>query len=140
MMNDDIKEFPVYGLCRQGLVPIEIHSTDDYNHFTHHLHHYIKQQDWKRNQKWFEERGIEQKLILMPVQVHVDLHNCISNFKEKYNIDRSKLIFNRRSYEVEQNNGIMLLSEDEVRGLPERDCLQNGGIAPVSAKESKIRN
>lgn len=97
-MNEDIKRFPVYALSQQGLVPIEIHSIEDYNHYTHHLHHYIKQQDWKRNQKWFEERGIEQKLILMPVQCHVDLHACISNFKEKYNIDRAELLFNRRSY------------------------------------------
>jgi hypothetical protein len=99
------------------------------------LHHYIKQQDWKRNQKWFEERGIEQKLILMPVQVHVDLHNCISNFKEKYNIDRSKLIFNRRSYEVEQNNGNLLFSGDEVRGLPERNSLSTGNKKPIQTKE-----
>lgn len=98
MMNDDIKKFPVYGLSTQGLVPIEIYSTEDYNHYTHHLHHYIKQQDWKRNQKWFEERGIEQKLILLPVQMHTDLHACISNFKEKYNIDREHLLFNRRNY------------------------------------------
>lgn len=124
MMNDDIKEFSVYGLSTQGLVPIEIHSTEDYNHYTHHLHHYIKQQDWKRNQKWFEERGIKQKLILLPVQVHIDLHACVSDFKKKYNIDRSKLLFSRRNYEVEQNNGIMLLSEDEVQELPERNCLR----------------
>ena len=124
MMNDDIKKFSVYGLCTQGLVPIEIHSTEDYNHYTHHLHHYIKQQDWKRNQKWFEERGIEQKLILLPVQVHIDLHNCISNFKEKYNIDRSKLLFSRRNYEVERYDSIMLLSEDDLQRLPERNCVQ----------------
>jgi hypothetical protein len=135
MMNDDIKQFPVYGLCRQGLVPIEIYSTEDYNHYTHHLHHYIKQQDWKRNQKWFEERGIKQKLILLPVQVHIDLHACISDFKKKYNIDRSELLFSRRSYEVEQNNGTLLLSEDEVRGLPERSSLSISDKKPIQTKE-----
>lgn len=127
MMNDDIKKFPVYGLSTQGLVRIEIHSTEDYNHYTHHLHHYIKQQDWKRNQKWFEERGIKQKLILLPVQCHLDLHNCVSNFKEKYNIDRAELLYNRRNYEVDKDNSIMLLSEDDLQGLPERSSLQDGG-------------
>lgn len=132
MMNDDIKKFPVYGLSTQGLVPIEIHSTEDYNHYTHHLHHYIKQQDWKRNKEWFIERGIEQKLILMPVQVHVDLHNCISNFKDKYNIDRSELLFSRRNNEkiqsgfaefptlstLEQHDINLLPSKDEVQRMP----------------------
>lgn len=96
MMNDDIKKFPVYGLSTQGLVPIEIHSTEDYNHYTHHLHHYIKQQDWKRNQKWFEERRIEQKLILLPVQCHLDLHACLSNFEDKWGISRDKLLYGAR--------------------------------------------
>lgn len=123
MMNDDIKKFSVYGLCTQGLVPIEIHSTEDYNHYTHHLHHYIKQQDWKRNQKWFEERGIEQKLILLPVQCHVDLHNCISNFKEKYNIDRAELLFNRRNYEhiqsgCERKSTLPALERNDIDLLP----------------------
>ena len=98
MMNDDIKEFPIYRLCTQGLVPIEIYSTENYNHYTHHLHHYIKQQDYNRNKKWYDDRGIKQKLILLPVQCHIDLHNCISNFKEKYGIDRDVLLFNRRNY------------------------------------------
>ena len=127
MMNDDIKEFSVYGLSTQGLVPIEIHSTEDYNHYTHHLHHYIKQQDWKRNQKWFEERGIEQKLILLPVQVHVDLHACISNFKEKYNIDRGELLFNRRNYVTESRckgkPTLSTLEQDDIDLLPSKDDL-----------------
>lgn len=130
MMNDDIKKFPVYGLSTQGLVPIEINSTKDYNHYTHHLHHYIKQQDWKRNQKWFEERGIEQKLILLPVQMHVDLHNCISNFKEKYNIDREHLLFNRRNYAETQSgferlSDISTLERYDIDMLPSKDEMQN---------------
>lgn len=130
MMNDDIKKFPVYGLSSQGLVPIKIYSTDDYNHYTHHLHHYIKQQEWERNQKWFEERGIEQKLILLPVQCHIDLHNCISNFKEKYNIDRENLLFNRRDYakiqsEHKRCNDISTLERYDIDMLPSKDEMQN---------------
>lgn len=93
MMNDDIRKYPIYGLSSQGLVPIEILSTDDYNHNTHHMHHYIKQQDYRRNKKWYDERGINQKLILLPVQCHNDLHNCVRNFKEKYGIERSELLY-----------------------------------------------
>lgn len=125
MMNDDIKQFPVYGLSTQGLVPIEIHSTEDYNHYTHHLHHYIKQQDWKRNQKWFEERGIEQKLILLPVQMHTDLHACVSNFKDKYNIDRAELLFNRRNYGTQSGHArietISALEQNDIDLLPSKN-------------------
>lgn len=100
-MNDDIKKYPVFGLCQEGLVKIELESTDDYNHFTHHLHHYIKQQSYKGNKQWFDDRGIEQKLILMPVNVHLQVH-LIANknltdaeFKKKYHIGRWELLFNR---------------------------------------------
>lgn len=101
-MNDDIKKYPVYALSGQGLIPIELMSTDYYNHQTHQLHHYIKQQEWKRNQKWFEERGIEQKLILLPCYVHEQVHNiAVKNltdeeFKEKFKVSRWDLLFNRR--------------------------------------------
>lgn len=44
-MNEDIKNFPVYALSGQGLIPIDIKSTEDYNHYTHNLHHFIKQQE-----------------------------------------------------------------------------------------------
>jgi hypothetical protein len=98
MMNDDIKEFSVYGLSKEGLVPIEIESTDDYNHYTHHLHHFITQQEWKRNKEWYKERGIEQKLILMPVWVHREIHDMQysdKEFEKKFNVSRWDLLFNR---------------------------------------------
>lgn len=99
MMNDDIQEFPVYGLSKQGLTRIDIQSTEDYNHYTHHLHHFIKQQEWNRNKQWFEERGIKQKLILMPIWAHNEVHGMQysdAEFKKKFNISRWELLFNKR--------------------------------------------
>ena len=98
-MNEDLKEFPVYGLSKQGLIPINIQSVDDYNHYTHNLHHFIKQQNWKKNRQWFKDRGIEQKLILLPFWLHQEVHNPTiseSEFKSKFNINRYELIFNRK--------------------------------------------
>ncbi|MBR4122998.1 MAG: hypothetical protein IKY45_03830 [Clostridia bacterium] len=101
-MNDDIKKYPVYALSQQGLIPIEIMSINDYNHQTHQLHHYIKQQSYKRDKKWFDDRNIEQKLILLPCYVHEQVHNTAirnltdSEFEEKFNISRWDLLFNRR--------------------------------------------
>ena len=102
-MNEDIAKYGVYGLTHRGeLVRVPIYSTDDYNHYSHQLHHFIKQQDYKRNREWFDERGIKQKLILLPVQMHEEVHyQGIKNptnkeFKEKYKISRYDLVFNRR--------------------------------------------
>lgn len=102
-MNEDIALYGVYGLTMYGeLVKVPIYSTDDYNHYTHHLHHFIKQQDYKQNREWFEQRGIKQKLILLPIQLHENVHyRAIKNlsnkeFKEKYKISRHDLVFNRR--------------------------------------------
>ena len=57
-MNDDIKKYPVYALSQQGLIPIEITSVNDYNHQTHQLHHYIKQQSYNGNEDWYKLHGI----------------------------------------------------------------------------------
>lgn len=102
-MNEDIALYGVYGLTHRGeLVRVPIFSTDDYNHYTHQLHHYIKQQDYKKNREWFEERGIKQKLILLPIYLHEQVHyqavKSLTNkeFKEKYKISRYDLVFNRR--------------------------------------------
>ena len=102
-MNEDIKEFGVVGLTHYGtLVPVPIYSTDDYNHYTHQLHHYIKQQDYKRNKEWFDKNAIRQKLIILPIFLHEQIHRqAIKNltdteFEQKFKISRWDLVFNRR--------------------------------------------
>lgn len=106
-MNDDIKEFGVYLLADSGaLIPTTwIQSTNDYNHNVMSIHHFIKQQEWKRNKQWYKDRGIEQKLILLPIPIHEQVHfQAIKNlsdedFEKKFKISRYELIFNRRKYD-----------------------------------------
>lgn len=101
-MNEDIKKYPVYALSQRGLVPIDISSINDYNHQTHQLHHYIKQQSYNGNKEWYDKRGIKQKLILLPCFVHEHVHNtAVKNltdeeFQEKFKISRWDLLFNRK--------------------------------------------
>lgn len=103
-MNEDIKNFPIYALISAGkLVRIYwIKSTADYNHNEMSMHHYIKKQEWERNKQWYIDRGIEQKLILMPKPIHEQVHFiAIRNlnddeFYHKYKISRYDLIFNKR--------------------------------------------
>lgn len=103
MMNEEIKKFPIYLLNSSGeLVRIySIKSTEDYNHFYFHLHHYIQKQDYYRNQDWYIKNGIEQKLILLRIPIHEQLHyNAVKNlseqeFTDKYGIERCQLVYKK---------------------------------------------
>ena len=73
-MNSDIKEFGVHIISNGKLIKTPyIQSTDDYNHYTHNLHHYIKSSKYYKNKAWYEEKGIKQKLIFMTIRMHEDL-------------------------------------------------------------------
>lgn len=96
-MNDDIKKYGVKMLYNGKLYPADwVQNTDSYNHYLYQLHHFIKQQSYKRNEQRYKEQGIKQKLILLPVQCHLDLHNCISDFEQKWKIKRSELLYGAR--------------------------------------------
>lgn len=103
LMNDEIKKYPIYLLNKNGqLVRIySIKSTDDYNHFLLHLHHYIKHQDYEKNKNWYVENGIQQKLILLRIPIHEQLHSiAVKNLSDKtfanqFKIDRKELIYIR---------------------------------------------
>ena len=99
-MNEDIQKYPVYALSQNGLVPIEIFSIADYNHQTHQLHHYIRQGAYNGNKEWYDKRGIEQKLILLPCYVHEQVHNTAINNLNKQ-IEELKLIIKAQSNEIE---------------------------------------
>ena len=64
-----------------------------------HLHHYIKQQHYRKNKKWFEDNGIKQKTFWLYFTVHQDLHNMNDEkFYRKYKIDKNDYLFNKRKY------------------------------------------
>jgi len=102
-MDDDIKTYGVYDINGKFLKNIK--NTKCYNHFTHNLHHYIKNQHYTKNPQWYIERKIKQKLIYLPVKIHSALHSGMSDerFKELYNIDRWDLMFSRKNYKENQH-------------------------------------
>lgn len=103
-MNRDIKRFPIYQLTPYGaLVPIDwIKSVDDYNHSVYHLHHFIAKEHYNKNEQWYKDRGIEQKLILVTIPVHEQLHSQAirtvpdEEFKQTFRISKWDLVFNRK--------------------------------------------
>src|SRR5699024_1914864 len=97
------KLYPIYIFKDGLLLPTkQITSTKDYNHYTHNLHHYIKKAVYDKNKEWYIDRGINQKLILLPEQLHEQVHNqAIKNlsdaeFEKVYKISRWELLFNRK--------------------------------------------
>lgn len=104
-MNEDIKKYPIFTLTDSGkLIRVDwIKSTANYNHYEYNLHHFIK--DYHKNQSWYDERSIKQKLILVPIELHEQIHNqAIKNlndeeFLKEYKISRWELIFNRKHSE-----------------------------------------
>lgn len=102
-MNEDIKQYPIYKLVNGKLIQIYwIKSTDDYDHYLYNLHHYIKKKQYEKNKQWYDDREINQKLILLPVQLHEQVHNQAiknlsdSEFEKIYKISRWELLFNRK--------------------------------------------
>lgn len=103
-LNEDIKEFPVFKVVGNRLVPApEITCVNDYIHGKMDLHHYIKAQSYRHNREWYEKNGIKQKLILMPREMHVHLENPIYNlthlsFFIRYHIPKDVLLFNKKKW------------------------------------------
>ena len=103
-INDDLSRYPVYALSITGEIiqMPHIKTTGDYNHLTHHIHHYIRQGAYARNKWWYDKRGIKQKLFLVPIFLHEQIHHtAVKNlkdeeFQEKFHISRWDLVFNRK--------------------------------------------
>src|SRR5574344_644579 len=75
-MNEDILKYPIFIFRKGKLIETElIKSTDDYNHYVYNLHHFIPKQQYEKDKQWYEDRGIKQKLILVPISMHEQIHN-----------------------------------------------------------------
>ena len=101
--NEEIKKYPIF-IIRNGQIEryYGIESINDYDHSIMQLHHYIK--DYERNKSYYDKNGIEQKLFLIPVQMHEQIHlrgiktMTDEEFEDTYGISRWDLIYNRKYY------------------------------------------
>ena len=98
----EIQKYPTFLLTKRGrLTRVNLQSLDGYNHYEMHLHHFIPYESFIQNPDWYADNGINQKLILVPIPVHEQLHNqgtgslSEDDFIEKYGIAKNKLIFRR---------------------------------------------
>lgn len=110
-MDEDIKAFKVMKVVGGRIKPApEITDITSYDHFWWQLHHYIKAQSYKRNKKWYDNNGIEEKLILMPVLMHQHLEDPIYGldevgFYKRWGIRKELLLFNKKKWIEQQVKG-----------------------------------
>lgn len=91
----DIFKYPVFQYVNGRLVRIYPNNAF-HNIFQLQYHHYIPQNIKKRNMQQYKELEHLQKLFLVPTQLHIDLHNHIRNFEQKWGIAPEKLLYNYR--------------------------------------------
>ena len=99
-MNDDLKKYRVFVFhdFLRAVVPTdEIKSTANYNHATHHLHHFIEKTIRKNSPEAYAKIEHLQKLILVPAQMNYDLSSGMSDetFYSKWGIAKRELIYRR---------------------------------------------
>lgn len=94
-MNEQIKEFPIFTLFCNRLIKCYLEDINSYNHAFNHLHHFILEQEYYRCPERYEG---EQKLILLPKQLHADLHSAMSDerFYNKWKVERDLLLYRHR--------------------------------------------
>lgn len=68
-------------------------SIKPYAIFGIHEHHYIKQQQYKKNPQWYEDLGIHQKTFDLCYLCHDALHHC----SEKTFLERCGEIYKQRT-------------------------------------------
>lgn len=96
-MREQIDTFNLYYIFRGNLEPVTV----DFSSFSNaniEIHHYIREQAYYRYPERY--KGM-QKLILLPKQMHKDLHCAMSDrrFYDKWKISRDKLLYRQRSME-----------------------------------------
>ena len=95
-MQEDISRYPVYVWEQNRLKPIP-----NLQHWesTHQLHHFIKQNLRKTNKSFYERIENLQKLILLPRDMHYDLHAMGEDtFLKRYGVNKDDLVFSRKKW------------------------------------------
>lgn len=92
-IKEDFEQYPCYLYRNKKLIPVE--APESWS-VMFQMHHFIRQNIKKTNKDFFERVKHLQKLILIPRDMHYDLHAMGEvNFFKKYGIDKNLLLFSR---------------------------------------------
>lgn len=96
MIQDDISKYPCYVWEQKRLKLI---PNLKYWNNLFQLHHFIKQNVRKTNPDFYSRVEHLQKLLLLPRNMHYDLHAMGSErFKEKYGVNKDDFLFSRTKW------------------------------------------
>lgn len=97
-MNEDILKYGVYVLDKNGnLIQAKwIYNTAQYDHWKHHLNHFVRKSIRKNSPEFYKRVEHLQKLILMPAQMNYDLETMgEERFYQKWKLNKYDLVFSR---------------------------------------------
>lgn len=95
-ISDDIKQYPVFVWEQRKLKKIPNLTTWNSNF---QLHHFIKQNVRKCDNEFYKRIEHLQKLILMPSNMHYDLHAMGEvTFFKRYGVNKNDFLFNRKKW------------------------------------------
>ena len=96
-LNEDILKYPCYLFYNGVMQKIDwLTSTESYNHYVYHLHHFIRKSVRKNSPDFYKRVEHLQKLILMPKQLNLDLEELGEDkFYKKWGMDKNNLVFSR---------------------------------------------
>lgn len=96
MIKEDIAKYPVFVWEQNRLktIPNLKHWECNYQ-----LHHFIKQNVRKTNIEFYKRIEHLQKLILMPADMHYDIHAMGEDtFFKRYGVNKDDLLFSRKKW------------------------------------------
>lgn len=93
----DLFKYPVYKYINYGQFIRIYPESAVHNICQWQVHHYIRKVQLK-NDKKLEKK---QKLFVVPTQLHIDLHNHIRNFEQKWGIAPETLLYDYRDKLIE---------------------------------------
>ena len=103
-MADDISKYPIllYYPPTEEVIPADyIKETGQYNHAVYQMHHFIPQEIRKNSFEFYQRIEHLQKLILMPIQMHLDVSDfglSEKPFFQKWKQPKYDMIFNRKKW------------------------------------------
>ena len=103
--REDIKLYPVYFYDEELQEVYEIDTQGYWNKFERDIHHYIRTQAIRNNPEKYTKEFLKdnQRLYLLPKNMHAELHAKHSKFYEKYGINIKDLLYD---YEGKLENDI----------------------------------
>lgn len=129
-VRKELEQYPFYMYTNGALVRTVKPGRWDKSY---QLHHFITTQWEQENPEKFVSVVHLQKLVLLPTQMHIDLHARVKNFKEKYGLDIQDVLFDWKHYKESED---IMISAKTAREKSDSNHIK----MRIAAVEKLIKN